>query len=45
MIICDKFFYKHCEKVFDFKNKLYNYIKSYKLFFIKSDITIKTILT
>ena len=28
MIICDKFSCNHCEKVFDFKNKLYNYIRN-----------------
>ena len=45
MIICDKFFYKHCEKVFNFKNKLYNHIRNYKLLFIKSIIIYKFNLT
>ena len=37
----------HCEKIFNFKNKLYNYIRSHeyqKLFFSKSNIVIKIIL-
>ena len=32
MIICGKFLYKHCEKVFDFKNKLHNHIRSHKCY-------------
>ena len=47
MIICDKSFCNHCEKVFNSKNKLYNYIRSHecqKLLFNKSDIVIKNIL-
>ena len=30
IIICDKCFCNHCEKVFDFKNKFHNYIRSHE---------------
>ena len=39
MIICDKFSYNHYKKIFDSKNKLYDYIRSHeceKLLVIKS---------
>ena len=47
MIICDKFSYNHCEEVFDFKNKLHNYIrnKECQQSFIKSKSVNKTDLT
>ena len=37
MIIYDKSSCNHCEKVFNFKNKLYNYIRSYECW--KKEIT------
>ena len=48
MVIYDKFSCNHCEEVFDFKNKLYDYIRNHecqKLLFNKSDIVIKIVLT
>ena len=47
MIIYDKFFCNHYEKVFDFKNKLYNYIrnKKYQQSLIKSKFVNKMNLT
>ena len=45
MIIYDKFFCNHCEKVFDFKNKFHNHIRNYKLLFIKSIAIYKFNLT
>lgn len=30
IIICGKSFYKHCEKVFNLRNKLYKHLRSYK---------------
>ena len=47
MITCDKFSYNHCEKIFDFKNKLYNHIrnKEYQQSLIKSKSVNKIDLT
>lgn len=47
MISCGKSFYKHCEKIFDFRNKLYDYVrnKEYQQSFIKSKSVNKTDLT
>ena len=47
MVICGKFSCNHCEKVFDFKNKLHDYIRNHecqKLLFSKSDVVIKIVL-
>ena len=46
MIIYDKSFCNHCEKIFDFKNKFHDHIRSYeyRLLFNKSDVIIKIIL-
>ena len=47
IITCDKSSYNHCEKVFDFKNKFHNHIRSHeyqKLLFNKSNVVIKIIL-
>ena len=30
MITCSKFFCNHCEKIFNSKNKLYDYIRNYE---------------
>ena len=47
MIICDKFSCNHCEEVFDFKNKLHDYIRNKKCqqSFIKSKSVNKINLT
>ena len=48
MVTCGKSSCNHYEKVFNFKNKLYNYIRNHecqKLLFNKSDIVIRIVLT
>ena len=47
MIICDKSFCNYCEKIFDFKNKLYNHIrnKEYQQSLIKNKSVNKINLT
>ena len=48
IVTCGKSSCNHYEKIFDFKNKLHDHIRSHeyqKLLFSKSDVVIKTILT